>query len=91
MPVKRMSYSHFGCNVVHEDMAFEQGVDTHEAKMELKWVVDHVCKGKLPAEHGHGLEYHAPKDTQQRWQNMDPLNVMNPGVGDLSSNYRYRA
>jgi D-lactate dehydrogenase len=91
MPVKRMRYSHFGCNVVHEDLAFEQGVDTHEAKMELKRVVDHVCKGKLPAEHGHGTEYHAPKGTQQRWQNMDPLNVMNPGVGGLSSNYRYRA
>ena len=90
-PVKRLRYSHFGCNVVHEDLAYEQGVDTHEAKMELKGIVDHVCKGKLPAEHGHGTEYHAPKDTQRRWQKMDPLNVMNPGVGGLSSNYRYKA
>ena len=23
--------------------------------------------GKLPAEHGHGTEYHAPMETQQRW------------------------
>lgn len=89
-PVKRMRYSHFGCNVVHEDLAYEPGVDTHEAKMELKGVVDHECGGKLPAEHGHGTEYHAPKDTQRRWQRMDPLNVMNPGVGGLSSKYRYQ-
>jgi len=88
-PVRRMRYSHFGCNVVHEDIAYEQGVDTHEAKMELKHVVDEVCKGRLPAEHGHGTEYHAPKDTQKRWQKMDPLNVMNPGVGGLSTKYRY--
>lgn len=88
-PIKRMRYSHFGCNVVHEDLAYAQGVDTHAAKMELKHVVDEVCNGRLPAEHGHGTEYHAPKDTQKRWMKMDPLNVMNPGVGGLSTRYRY--
>ena len=88
-PVKRMRYSHFACNVVHEDLAYKQGVDTHAAKMELKHVVDGVCKGRLPAEHGHGTEYKAPPDTQKRWMKMDPLNVMNPGVGGLSTRYRY--
>lgn len=88
-PVKRMRYSHFACNVVHEDIAYVQGVDTHAAKMELKHVVDEVCKGRLPAEHGHGTEYHAPADTQKRWMKMDPCNVMNPGVGGLSTKYRY--
>jgi D-lactate dehydrogenase len=88
-PVKRMRYSHFGCNVVHEDLAYEEGVDTHEAMMKFKHVVDEVCKGRLPAEHGHGTEYHAPKDTQKRWQKMDPMNVMNPGVGGMSTKYRY--
>ena len=48
-PVKRMRYSHFACNVVHEDLAYDPGVDTHAAKMELKGVVDHDCHGKLPA------------------------------------------
>lgn len=88
-PIKRMRYSHFGCNVVHEDLAYAQGVDTHAAKMELKHVVDEVCKGRLPAEHGHGTEYRAPADTQKRWMKMDPCNVMNPGVGGLSTRYRY--
>ncbi len=88
-PVKRMRYSHFGCNVVHEDIAYEQGVDTHAAKMELKHVVDEVHKGRLPAEHGHGTEYKAPADTQRRWMKMDPCNVMNPGVGGTSTRYNY--
>ena len=88
-PVRRMRYSHFGCNVVHEYLAYEQGIDTHEKKIELQHVVDEVCKGRLPAEHGHGTEYHAPNDTKKRWQKMDPLNVMNPGVGGLSTKYRY--
>jgi len=90
-PVKRMRHSHFGCNVIHESLAYEMGVDTHKAKMELKHVVDEVYGGKLPAEHGHGTEYIAPKDTQKRWQKMDPMNVMNPGVGGLSTRYKYES
>ena len=88
-PVKRMRYSHFACNVVHEDLAFAPNVDVHAAKLELKHAVEKECGGKLPAEHGHGTEYHAPEDTRQRWKQMDPLNVMNPGVGGLSSKFRY--
>ena len=44
---------------------------------------------KLPAEHGHGTEYKAPKSSQSRWKKMDPLNVLNPGIGGLSSKYKY--
>jgi D-lactate dehydrogenase len=88
-PFKRMRYSHFGCNVVHEDLAFAPEVNVMEAKMELKMIVEHDCKGKLPAEHGHGTEYSAPPETQERWKRMDPLNVMNPGIGGLSSEPQY--
>jgi D-lactate dehydrogenase (quinone) len=88
-PVKRMRYSHFGCNVVHEDLAYAPGVNVHKAKHDLKAVVEHQCKGRLPAEHGHGTEYAAPAETQERWKKMDPLNVLNPGIGGLSSKYEY--
>ena len=90
-PLKRLRYSHFGCNVVHEDIAFALGVDTHSAKMYIKKQVENQCRGKLPAEHGHGIEYQAPTYTQERWMKMDPLNVMNPGIGGLSMNYQYKA
>jgi D-lactate dehydrogenase (quinone) len=90
-PVRRMRYSHFACNVVHEDLAYGPGVDIHAAKYDLKRVVEHECGGKLPAEHGHGTEYIAPPETQERWKKMDPLNVMNPGVGGLSENFKYES
>jgi D-lactate dehydrogenase len=88
-PLKRLRYSHFGCNVVHEDLAYDLGVNTHLAKMHLKKQVENQCGGKLPAEHGHGIEYHAPETTKDRWMKMDPLNVMNPGIGGLSMKYRH--
>lgn len=88
-PLKRMRYSHFACNVVHEDIAFAPGVDVEHIKHQLKDSVEHGCDGKLPAEHGHGTEYQAPKQTMARWIKMDPSNVMNPGVGGLPSTRHY--
>lgn len=88
-PLKRMRYSHFGCNVVHEDLAFGPNVDLEEAKHALKATVEKDYGGKLPAEHGHGTEYHAPPATQKRWKSMDPTNVLNPGVGGLSTRRDY--
>ena len=84
-----MRYSHFGCNVVHEDIAFAAGVDVHARKMAIKKRVERGCGGRLPAEHGHGTEYVAPEETRRRWQAMDPLNVFNPGVGGLSFERSY--
>ena len=89
VPVKRMRYSHFGCNVVHEDLAYGTDVDVHNAKYSLKRVVEHMG-GKMPSEHGHGREYVAPPETQARWIEMDPLNVCNPGIGGLSNRRRYQ-
>lgn len=89
IPLKRMRYSHFGCNVVHEDLAFPLGIDVNQAKYALKERVEKQFGGKLPAEHGFGTEYTPPLDTTKRWQKMDPLNVMNPGIGGLSSKFKY--
>lgn len=87
-PLKRMRYSHLGCNVVHEDIAYALGVDTHKEKMGFKQTVEELG-GKLPAEHGHGTEYHAPLSAQTRWMTMDPENLLNPGIGGLSALPRY--
>jgi D-lactate dehydrogenase (quinone) len=90
-PIKRMRYSHFGCNVVHEDLAYGPEVDVHQAKHDIKHIVEAECYGKLPAEHGHGTEYVAPPETQARWKRMDPLNVCNPGIGGSSEHYKYES
>eukprot|EP00434_Breviolum_minutum_P031866 symbB.v1.2.028181.t1/scaffold2963.1/size66434/2 len=84
----RLVYSHFGCNVYHEDFVFDNNTDVHDAKMAIKKAIEKVG-GKLPAEHGHGTEYKAPLDTQQRWMKADPSNTMNPGVGGTSFKKNY--
>lgn len=89
-PLKRMRYSHFGCNVVHEDIAYAPGVNVHEAKMKLKKTIEKDCNGCLPAEHGHGTEYKGTKEAMDRWMKMDPSNVMNPGIGGLKTTKRDR-
>ena len=38
-PLKRMRYSHFGCNVVHEDSSYALGVDIHAVHEQLKYSV----------------------------------------------------
>lgn len=81
---KRMRYSHFGCAVVHEDIAYSALSGTlHEEKYAVKGVIEDIG-GRLPAEHGHGVEYAAPPEMQLRWQATDPTNIMNPGVGGTS-------
>jgi D-lactate dehydrogenase len=75
-----MRYAHLGCNVVHEDIAFQNEVDVNKCKLDIKHIIE-TNGGKLPAEHGHGTEYNAPQEVQERWMIMDPNNIMNPGVG----------
>jgi D-lactate dehydrogenase (quinone) len=102
IPLLRMRYSHFGCNVIHEDLGFDllisrsssadltdlaQG-SVEKYKKAIKKIIESQG-GKLPAEHGHGIEYLAPVPTQERWMRMDPSNVMNPGIGGLSEEKHY--
>lgn len=85
---KRLVYSHFGCNVYHEDFVFDNDIDVHKAKKAIKKAVE-ATGGKLPAEHGHGTEYAAPGDKQEQWMKIDPTNTMNPGVGGTSFKKNY--
>jgi FAD/FMN-containing dehydrogenase len=77
--VKRMRYGHYGCNVIHESLAFAPGVDVKAEKAAIKRRLE-ALGGVLPAEHGFGTEYPAPADSQKRWKAMDPTNTMNPGA-----------
>ena len=92
-PLKRLRYMHFGCNVVHEDLAFEAGY-THEQleefKLAFKKHLESVQGARLPAEHGHGIEYKAPPQTIKRWMKLDPRNMFNPGVGHTSTAPNYK-
>lgn len=86
---KRMRYSHFGCAVVHEDIAYSSLRGTpDEEKRAVKHVVEELG-GRLPAEHGFGVEYAAPPAVRERWILVDPTNTMNPGVGRTSARPGY--
>merc|ERR1719473_621637 len=80
--------AHFGCNVYHECLMYRPEIDMKQAKKVVQHAIAKVG-GKLPAEHGHGIEYTAPAETQQRWMKMDPSNTMNPGIGGTSALRRY--
>ena len=41
---KRLVYSHFGCNVYHEDFVFDNAIDVHEAKMAIKKAASSVIQ-----------------------------------------------
>jgi D-lactate dehydrogenase len=82
--VKRMRYGHYGCNVIHESLAFAPGVDVKAEKAAIKRRLE-ALGGVLPAEHGFGTEYPAPADSQKRWMAMDPTNTMNPGAWLLAT------
>jgi D-lactate dehydrogenase len=86
----RWIYSHFGCNVYHEDLTFGPEVDVEHGKYEVKHAIEDTG-GKLPAEHGHGTEYPTSQAMKERWMKTDPLNVMNPGVGHTSPMRKYAA
>ncbi|XP_063933717.1 quinone-dependent D-lactate dehydrogenase-like isoform X2 [Zophobas morio] len=78
-PTRRLRYMHFACNVAHEDLSFPP---SFQKALKANGI-------RLPAEHGHGVEYEAPPETQQRWRELDPLNMMNPGVGKTSFKRNY--
>jgi D-lactate dehydrogenase len=80
---------HFGCNVVHEDLVFEQGADLEHIKKQIKHEFSDQYGIALPAEHGHGTEYIAPPETQERWRKLDPTNSLNPGIGGTSKKRNY--
>jgi len=86
---KRFLCSHFGCNVFHESLVFGPDVDVHEAKVAIQASIE-AQGGRLPAEHGHGTDYPAPKDAQARWMRIDPSNTMNPGIGGLPYGKHYQ-
>jgi len=88
--LKRCLCAHFGCNVYHESLMFGPEVDVHKAKKDIKRAIE-ASGGKLPAEHGHGMDYAASLDAQKRWMRMDPTNTMNPGIGGTSSCRHYGA
>ncbi|WP_449277649.1 D-lactate dehydrogenase [Leucobacter sp. GX24907] len=76
-------YGHFFCHVLHQNHVAKKGVDTVELKKQMtKLLTDRGAA--IPAEHNYGRLYEAPPALEKHYQQLDPRNVFNAGVGNTS-------
>ncbi|WP_191600560.1 D-lactate dehydrogenase [Marinomonas algicola] len=71
---------HFMCHVMHQDYFLKVGVDEKNVKDQLLAFLDQ--KGaEYPAEHNVGQLYNAKEPLKRFYQDNDPTNSLNPGIG----------
>ncbi|MFT4562891.1 MAG: D-lactate dehydrogenase [Gammaproteobacteria bacterium] len=80
--------AHFFCMVFHHDFVVKKGVDPEALKAELFALLD-ARGAKYPAEHNVGHLYPAEADLRDFYQQCDPLNAFNPGIGKTSKLKHY--
>lgn len=82
-------YGHFMCHVFHQDYIFKQGTDLEAVKAQMLERLD--AKGaKYPAEHNVGHMYQADTTLKAFYEQLDPTNTFNPGIGKTSKQRRSR-
>lgn len=81
--VAKLYYGHFLCHVFHQDYIVKKGVDTHALKQKMLALLNE--KGaEYPAEHNVGHLYIAKPALKAFYQQIDPTNSFNPGIGKTS-------
>lgn len=81
--VHKLYYGHFMCHVFHQDYVVKKGADSHALKEQMLAILDRRG-AEYPAEHNVGHLYHAKADLQAFYQQADPTNSFNPGIGKTS-------
>ena len=80
-------YGHFLCHVFHQDYILKKGVDAKKLKAEMLAILE--SKGaKYPAEHNVGHLYQAEEPLKKFYEQLDPTNTFNPGIGKQPKNSR---
>ncbi|MEM9480706.1 MAG: D-lactate dehydrogenase [Verrucomicrobiota bacterium] len=80
-------YGHFMCHVFHHDYIFRKGADIAAIKAKMLERLD--AKGaKYPAEHNVGHMYEAEPHVKAFYEELDPTNTFNPGIGKTSKKRR---
>lgn len=78
--IHRLYYGHFLCHVFHQDYIVKKGVDTHALKAKMLALL--AERGaEYPAEHNVGHLYEARPQLKAFYQQLDPTNSFNPGIG----------
>lgn len=84
---KKLYYGHFFCHVFHQDYVLKKGADPVALKKQMLALLD--SRGaKYPAEHNVGHLYKAEGPLKQFYQQLDPTNSFNPGVGKMEKTQR---
>jgi D-lactate dehydrogenase len=79
----KLYYGHFFCHVFHQDYVVRCGHDPMALEHDLCALQDRRG-AEYPAEHNVGHLYPAKPQLAAHYRALDPCNVFNPGVGQLS-------
>lgn len=81
-------FGHFFCHVLHQDHVAKKGVDPVALKKQMTALLEDRGAA-VPAEHNFGRIYPAPEPMIEHFQQLDPLNMFNAGVGESSPRKRW--
>jgi len=84
----KLYYGHFFCHVLHQDYLIKKGCDIKKIKRKMLKILD-ARGAKYPAEHNVGHLYEASKELKAFYQECDPCNSFNPGIGKTSKKKNY--
>ena len=78
-------YGHYFCHVFHNVYVFRKGTDVEKIK---EMMLERLkAKGaKYPAEHNVGHMYEADPVLKRFYEELDPTNTFNPGIGKTGRN-----
>jgi len=85
----KLYYGHFLCHVFHQDYIAKKGNDCLQLEHEM-WALLDRRGAEYPAEHNVGHLYHAKPALAAFYQELDPCNCFNPGIGKTSKFAKYR-
>lgn len=81
--ISKLYYGHFFCHVFHQDYVIKKGNDPIKLEHEM-WALLDDRGAQYPAEHNFGHLYKAKPELESFYQELDPCNVFNPGIGQTS-------
>lgn len=81
--VAKLYYGHFFCHVFHQDYVVRKGADPKAIKQKMLALLDQRG-AEYPAEHNVGHLYTAKPALAAFYEELDPTNTFNPGIGKSS-------
>ncbi len=84
---QRLYYGHFLCNVFHQDYVLKKDADPEVVKKAMLTLLDQRG-ARYPAEHNVGHLYQAPDEQRAFFEQLDPTNTFNPGIGKTEKTRR---